>query len=169
MRNIITILAIGCISVFMITPHKTNAQWVCYYTPGPKDHIATLGVGCNDWYHYAPHPDIDIVPIKYIRVAYHIIQDENGGNNIPETGPGKFYLGLIINDAISRLRNLDSPQLNPPYIWPPITSPHIIDSRIQFALDAIYFHRDAELWDWNDPNHSTDQRAQASYNKFVVN
>ncbi len=169
MKNIPTFIAIVCISIFFVTPHKTCAQWVCHYTPNPEYHIATQGVGCNDRYHYAPHPDMDMVPTKYVRVAYHIIQDESGGNNIPDNNLGRYYIGLIRNHTIHSLRNLDSLQLNPPYVWPPVISPHIIDSRIQLHFDTIYFHRDSLLWDWNKPNYITNQIARDAYSKFVVN
>jgi hypothetical protein len=113
-------------------------------------------------------PDMDMVPIKNIRIAYHVLQDENGENNLDDVN-GKVFIHTIINYVNNRLADLNEPHLDEPYQWPAVTSPWITQSRIHLVIDTIFYHQDDEdLWDWTDCSYgNVTGKAYYAYEKYV--
>jgi hypothetical protein len=143
-------------------------QWQCFYINEPEEALLQNGEGCELWENYAPYPDMDMVPIKNIRIAYHVLQDENGENNLDDVN-GKVFIHTIINYVNNRLADLNEPHLDEPYQWPAVTSPWITQSRIHLVIDTIFYHHDDEnLWDWTDCSYDTvSLKAYYAYEKYV--
>jgi hypothetical protein len=146
------------LSSIVFTFNSAQAQWECLYEPSDEDVITDNGVGCDDWYNYAPYPDINLIPIKTIRVDFHIIQDENGNGNLSNIPEHIAYLNEIIYWVNWKYSGLSQLNLG-------VSSPYISDSRIRFSLDEIYFQPDAELWDFTT-NYSS--KAQEYYNTYII-
>lgn len=148
------------IIVLLFSTFKANAQSSCLFKLGNDDTYSIRGVGCDNWVNYAPYPNMNSVPIKYIRIDIHVIQDIDGNNNFLNIPSNTDFLSDIIERVNSKLTNLQELNLN-------VTSPHINDSRIRLSLDSIYFHQDSILWDFSGSGNYTT--ANLVYNKYIVN
>lgn len=137
---------------------NVKAQWECLYEPGDQDYILENGVGCDDWVNYAPYPNMELVPIKTVRAVIHIIQDENGNNNLENIPAHITFLNEIIGMVNDKLSGLDQLNLG--------TTPYISDCRIRLFVDDIVFHQNADWWDFST-NYS--YKSVQAYNFYVVN
>lgn len=100
-----------------------------------------MAIDCADRENYSP-ANPDYIPIKYVRLALHIFQKEDG----PEENFTDDDLDIIhdIFDGVNEVyANLDPVD--------PGTSAYIPDSRIQFVLEDenIFFWEDDDDWDWD--------------------
>lgn len=90
---------------------------------------------------YAQFRDSVLLPVKNLRISFHIFQDDNGHGNFQEDQPGQLdFLKQIIGWANQRLANLDT-------LKPVVTSPFVADCRVHIRLDTFFFHRDTRAWD----------------------
>ncbi len=86
------------ITIIIIAQAKLFGQWECFYINDPEEALLQNGEGCDLWENYAPYPDMDMVPIKNIRIAYHVLQDENGENNLDDVNGKVFIHTIILNN-----------------------------------------------------------------------
>jgi hypothetical protein len=84
--------------------------------------------------------DTALVPVKTLRIAIHVFQDDAGqGNFRQDSASHADFLDQLIIWANNRLANLDS-------LKPAFTSPFVSDSRVRIRVDTVYFHRDNQAW-----------------------
>jgi len=144
-------------------PLISLGQWECFTTQGNAD-LKIIGIGCDNWYNYVNYPNSNNLPIKTVRVAFHIIQDGNGNGNFQDLEADKNFLNNIIELINDKLSNLS--ELTIFGQTGQVASPYIKDCRIRVYLDAIYFHKDAELWDFSSNIYN---KVSQAYNRWVVN
>lgn len=120
---------------------------------------------CRDPMDYVPYPeDLDFFETRYIRLNFHIMNNEKGDQNFKEgTGEAEDYIPKLVENANMRLRenfkmNLpvgnDTPQLVPQYQY-------VIQN--QEDDDGIYYHYDDDLYYYL--NHGRDKN---NYDSKVV-
>ncbi len=138
---------------------KIKSQDAECYTPEPS--ITNLNntispsssIPCvNEDVSSNPHPTLYIpdnnTPIKTIRVNIHVMQNSAGGENFQENNPDDIaYLYSIIPGVNDVYSTIQAPE------WGgPTNDPYIVDSRIRFELEGIYFHQDDIGWTNNLSN-----------------
>lgn len=87
--------------------------------------------------------DIDEVPIKTVRISFHIFQKDDESENIPDNPAGHDYLDMVLdnmNDDMASLDNFDYTT----------TSPYFQDSKIRYEVVAIHFWENTEMWSKGD-------------------
>ncbi len=153
--------------VLYFTPLISYSQWECLTNIEDVNNQKQLGIDCDNWYNYADYPNTKNIPIKTVRVAYHIIQDGNGNGNFQNLEADKNFLKSIIQIVNNRLANLDELTVNG--LTGQVSSPYVKDCRIRLFLDTIYFHKDAELWDFSMDNSALKTKITNTYNKWILN
>lgn len=85
---------------------------------------------------YIPTPNS---PIYTVRLNLHSMQEDDGSGNFQNNVADIAFLNQLIN----RVNELYSD--NQPPIWNGLQpDPYIVDSRIRFRIDEVYFHQDSE-------------------------
>ena len=118
---------------------------------------------CNDWNTYTTLNDN--TNIKYVRIAYHLFNKNDGTGNIPNNPTNRQMLHdftyFYINNKMNNLSVMNLPT----------SSPHIADSKIQFVLDTIYFWNDTFGWDGTIDNQvpAGSEKGDSLYTTYVVN
>jgi len=116
------------------------------------------GTACNDWYNYAVIGQIETLQIKTLRIAFHIIQDDNGEGNLTDSPEHIAFLNDVIDMINAKFGGLSQLNLG-------VSSPNVTDSRIRINVDDIYFHQNTTLWDFSS---DVTTKANACYELFVV-
>jgi hypothetical protein len=81
------------------------------------------------------------LPVRTLRVAIHVFQDDNGtGNFQRDSLVEEEFLRKLVGWVNHRLANLDT-------LRPVMPSPFIGDARVQIRLDTLFYHRDSKAWD----------------------
>jgi len=83
--------------------------------------------------------DLDIVPVKHIRIIYHVFQKDDGSENIPDSPDGRDFIEGMHDHANFILRNLDP-------MTHATTSGYVPDSKVQYNNMGIYFWQDDIQW-----------------------
>lgn len=104
---------------------------------------------CRNSEHYIPDSTLlSATPIRFVKLNFHIIYDENGTNNFPKE-EGIEYIQQLILQANSRLAN------NTKMFLPIGNTTPVLPIRVQYVLTGktndpndigIYFHNDSLLW-----------------------
>ncbi|MFA5815346.1 MAG: hypothetical protein WC865_06980 [Bacteroidales bacterium] len=85
--------------------------------------------------------DSVLLPVRYLRVAIHVFQDDAGQGNFRQDIAGQEgFLHQMVDWVNQRLANLDT-------LKPSVSSPYVADSRVRIRLDTIFYHRDSWAWD----------------------
>ncbi len=122
-----------------------------------KEYLQTIGIrptsyeatakGCKDQLNYIPDSNaIDQTPIKYIRVNFHVICDDDGKGNFAEEEGRRFVYDVYnaANEKLGRNKQMNLPVGN---------STPTLPMRYRYLLtgrpddpndDGIYFHNDSE-------------------------
>jgi|GEM_PF-3303167 len=122
----------------MITSLNLFSQDDCYSED--DTYSSSLAIDCADRENYSPI-NSDYIPIKYVRVALHVMQKEDGSGNFTSSDLSIIYeIFDYVNDIYADLDAVS-----------PGTSAYIPDSRVQFVLEEenIFFWQDDEDWDWS--------------------
>lgn len=98
-------------------------------------------------------------PIITVRISLHIMQKSNGTGNFQNNSQDLAYLNSLVTGMNSRYSHLDTPLVGG--VTGVLTVP---DSRIQFELTGIYFHRDDAAW-----NDYGDIYSFNCYDNYAVN
>lgn len=108
---------------------------------------------------YIPTPSS---PIYTVRLNLHSMQEDDGSGNFQNNAEDIAFLHQLIN----RVNEFYSD--NQPPIWNGQQSdPYIVDSRIRFRIDGIYFHQDSENCHKKPYNESTS--SDVYFNQYGVN
>src|SRR5690554_5570459 len=102
--------------------------------------------------------DIDEVPIKTIRVSFHIFQKDDGSENIQNDTEGNDYL-----DAIEWSMNYY--MSNMPMFDYTTSSPYYSDSKIRYEVVATHFWQNTEMW--KKGSAKTKSKGDSLYN-FIM-
>lgn len=131
----------------------------------------TAAPPCDDYTKYAPIIS-NHTPIKYVRIAIHVLQDNNGNGNWQNTPThlgilrgfieGLTENGVYFNGVNGRYGGLQ------PSNQASTTSAYIPDSRIRFSLEDIYFHQNDNAWNQSN-NNPNALDGEALYQLYVVN
>lgn len=115
-------------------------------TPHPEISVMSGPSDCIDM-------DIDEVPVKTIRITFHVFQKDDGSENIPDNPTGRNWLeNTLMNSVNGVMSNLDPMNLS-------TSSPYFSDSKIRYEVMNIYFWKDTDLWakgDRYNHNHGQD-------------
>ncbi len=120
---------------------------------------------CDQWDKYKPTSDKYLyLPVKRIRIVFHVLRDGNGLGNIPDNTDGRNYIALIKN-------HLNGIMENPAALTGNISSAHIPDTRIRYAYDdeaqpSIYFYDNQTLYD-DYLNYSPTTSISTLYDELV--
>jgi len=94
-------------------------------------------------------------PIITVRIAFHIMQDDNSSGNFQNIPSHRTYLNNIANHTNYLLSNLGVLNIG--------TTPYIQDSRIRIYLEDIYFHPHTSDW------ANSGSTSNYLYGKYVTN
>jgi len=89
---------------------------------------------------YGWKADSVLQPVRYLRVAIHVFQDDAGYGNFPEDSVHTGFLHQLVEWANHRLANLDT-------LKPSVSSSFIADTRVRIRLDTVFYHQDSKAWD----------------------
>ncbi|GHT19347.1 hypothetical protein FACS189429_6940 [Bacteroidia bacterium] len=78
--------------------------------------------------------------ILTIRVNLHIMQEDDGSGNFPQTQETEQYLADLITGVNFMYANIHPPEWNGE-----TNDPYIRNSKIRFRIDGIYFHRNSAV------------------------
>jgi hypothetical protein len=128
---------------------------------------------CNDFKNYVPDTNyLNATPVKYVRLNFHIISDNNGENNFSEIN-GRHYVTQLVEQANYHLRNNAKMRLpvgnNTPVL--PVRIQYIISGNPEAAGDdGIYFHNDTQLMFANKKgsNMNDSYYSSALYEKYGI-
>lgn len=99
--------------------------------------IEQIGVACGLAYSYSPLVP-EHVPIKTLKVAYHLFQNDDGSGNFSLNNPDHVaYLNNVEMVVNLRLANLGPLNIG--------NSPYIIDTRVRIDVVAMYEHRNTSV------------------------
>lgn len=102
--------------------------------------------------------DIDEVPVKTIRVSFHIFQKDDGSENIQNDAAGNDYL-----DAIEW--SMNHYMINLPMFDYTTSSPYYTDSKIRYEVVKKNFYQNTEMW--KKGNYKTTAKGDSLYN-FIM-
>lgn len=138
---------------------STAGTWCCQYpdaytTADLSQYTTTDGApttACGDYHGY--YTDTSAVrqsdiPVKYIRVNFHVMQDDDGRHNFDEAAGQLYYRNIIsyANDLLGRNNRLFLPYGQPPPLLPTRYRLHLAEHHERPGEPGIYFHRDSELY-----------------------
>lgn len=84
---------------------------------------------------YIPSPNS---PVYTVRLNLHIMQEDNGSGNFQDQAADKAFLMQLIDDVNTAY------SVNHQPIWNGLRNdPYVVDSRIRFRVDGIYFHKNS--------------------------
>ena|GEM_PF-4731585 len=135
--------------------------------------LTTAPALCEDYSKYAP-VIADHTPIKHVRIAFHVFQDANGNGNWQNTPAHLGILRGFIDGLTDNLGNWYGGvnhrfgQLAPPSVTVANPTPYILDSRIRFDLEDIYFHQNTNAWNQSNNNAQALSNEQL-YTTYVTN
>lgn len=123
-------LLLVIIFTLLMTTHSFG-QWTC----------GTIGTGSGSQMKSSTCVDMDIddVPIKTIRVTFHIFQKDDGSGNIPDNADGHNYLKAVGSGMNNRMSNL-------PMFDYSTSSPYYQDSKIQYEVVDTQFWKNTTMW-----------------------
>ena len=122
---------------------------------------------CNNIKAYEPDT---AQPIKYVRVNFHIMQDDNGLNNFEEV-EGRAYIHQYMNVVNDKLAN------NQKMYLPKGNNTPVLPTNYRFVLapdpsipgdDGIYFHQDEELYYFLVRGKKRHQASKFIFNKYGI-
>lgn len=135
------------ISAFLIVIINANAQLSCSMINSTVIQKA-LSANCGSIHDYSVYPIDTHTPIKYVRISFNIFQRTNGtGSFSASDAIIKSYFQEMIDSANYRLAHIQ-PIVCTPTCNPPITSPHVIDSRIRLVYNNTYIYKDDNLYNY---------------------
>jgi hypothetical protein len=86
-------------------------------------------------------PDSVLLPVRNLRVAIHVFQDDTGhGNFHQDSTDQEGFLLQLVDWVNNRLANLDT-------LRPAVSSQYVADSRVRIRLDTLIYHWDTRAWD----------------------
>ncbi len=98
--------------------------------------------GCDNFAKYAPEIP-EYMPIKNVRLIFHVIQKDDGSDNFQESST----TNVIFDDYLAQLNWMYSNLKVTNFIVPDCPPGDIVDSRIRFIKGApIIFHQNTNLW-----------------------
>lgn len=102
--------------------------------------------------------DIDEVPIKTIRVTFHIFQKDDGSGNIQNDSEGNNYLDDIA-------WSMNHYMINLPMFDYTTSSPYYTDSKIRYEVVDTHFWKNTEMW--KKGNYKTSAKGDSLYD-FIM-
>ncbi|MDD4646137.1 MAG: hypothetical protein PHY99_09135, partial [Bacteroidales bacterium] len=85
--------------------------------------------------------DTLLQPVRNLRIAIHVFQDDSGvGNFCMDSAGHQDFLDQLIGWVNNRLSNLDT-------LKPAVSSVFVGDSRVRIRLDTLFYHHDTKAWD----------------------
>ena len=99
--------------------------------------------GCDNFMNYAPNADNpSYTTVKNVQLVLHVFQKDDGSRNFQNTSEDIDLLNQTISEVNSIFGNSDAINNQDPNC----PTEHIPDSRIQFNLSQILFHKDSDAW-----------------------
>jgi|GEM_PF-6726518 len=141
-RKITVLLSLLAIPLFSIG--QNQFQFECS-TIAEEDHSIRAGncayndIFANEIVNYAFIPTANS-PIYTVRLNLHIMQEDDGSGNFQDTPEDRAFLQQLI-DGVNYMYG-NSPQ---PICDGVVTENYIVDIRIRFRIDGIFFHRNSPL------------------------
>ena len=83
-------------------------------------------------------------PIYTVRLNVHVLQKDDGSGNFEDNSVNRAFLQQLVNDVNYMYANCQQPVCNG--IFEPN---YIIDTRIRFKIDGIYFHKNTSAYPTN--------------------
>ncbi len=126
---------------------------------------------CRDQLNYIPDlQHLDQTPIKYIRVNFHVMcNDEGKGNFDPKMG--RYFINMVLKAANGKMKGNKKMNL------PPGNDTPVLPMRYQYVLtghpsdakdDGIYFHNDDELYGMIGSGKNRNIYNKDVYNKYGI-
>lgn len=137
--------------------NSINAQNTDCGTNDPAPSVILGGPACSQTINYAPD---ELTDVKYVRITFHVLQNDFGDSNVTNNSAGIDYLIQIVDEMNNRMKYMLPMNL-------PTTSPYFENSKIEFVLENFYFHQNTLAWDFSTGIFSND-RTQI-YNQYVTN
>lgn len=147
LKSALHTIGTGIVLVLSQAANGQGPECMTYVGPEVEQQAANCGQ-FGDAFHarfkhqsaYVPGQALNPGAIKTIRIAVHVWQDENGGNNYPDNEATR----TLINGAIAHLGN-DMWSNNEPPSDPVPGAPFISDTRIRVDYYGLTFHQNAAL------------------------
>lgn len=138
------------VTILVLYCHNLSAQFQCGTTYDAQTY-QMMSMPCIDM-------DIDEVPVKTIRVSFHVFQKDDGTGNIPNNSIGHNYLDAVEYSMNHGMENLSMVDYT-------TSSPYFQDSKIRYEVVDTHFWQNTEMWSKGDAN--TTANGNALYN-FVM-
>jgi len=165
---LVILLAFSCKS-------KKKAQFVKTIQkledPNMLIRLQELGNPCRDPLNYVPDPEhLDHFPMKYIKVNFHVIRNDEGLGNFGEK-EGTKYMNQLLWNATGKLKNNvkmklplgnDTPVLPMRYTYVLTPDPSIPGD------DGIYFHNDDEHYYVNIKGKNKNNYDRSVFEKYGI-
>jgi hypothetical protein len=137
------------IRAFCNTPYDTSFQK--YLIPGCQV-MGDYSLYINGIEDYIPDANSRTL---YVRVNFHIMQRQTGNKrNFDENNPNDVdFLENFFERMNTAFSNIEAPKWCDPPDCGLTGDPYITDSKIQFILENIYYHRDDLGWTNNNTLH----------------
>ncbi len=127
---------------------------------------------CNDVIDYAPDPRYpDHTPMKYLRMNFHIMNSEDGKQNMTEKR-GNWYINDLVKQCNTRLGDNTKMNLpvsnNTPVI--PINIRYVLTGKTGAANDdGIYYHYDDDFYYFVSSGKNKNNYSRAVIDKYAIN
>ena len=154
---------------------KKNAEFINSIQKIEDDSLSArakeLGDACRDPMNYVPDPDhLDHFPIKYIKVNFHIIRNNEGKGNFQEE-EGRKYMKTTMHSAKENLRankKMNLPVGNDTPVRPLRYSYTLTGDPSVPGDDGIYFHNDDDHYYINTKGKNRNNYDRSVFEKYGV-
>lgn len=121
---------------------------------------------CDLYENYTPSIP-EHTPIKNVCIAIHVFQKDDGTANFQQKPNHIKWIKKIVASVNATMGSLPPMRLES-------KSAHIVDSRIRYKLDTIFFHRDDSAWNMKCKQHYTKECRMSKafgdglYKKYII-
>lgn len=102
----------------------------CYRIGGPTDE--------SEFNPFIPNANS---PIYTVRLNLHIMQEDDGTGNFP----GNLATRILLYNMVQDINNIFYSNMQQPVCNGILTPNFIVDTRIRFRIDGIYFHKNSSI------------------------
>ena len=118
--------------IFFLLTYSVNTFSQCTTT------MNGATTNCISWFDYCPNTsNVNYFPVLRFRLSIHVIQNDDGSGNLQNNTTDSNYIDSMTSSLNRMMRTLPQPspqhELNP--------SPLFRDSKIQYVVSNIFFHR----------------------------
>ena len=136
------------ITAILLTGCMTSTWTYQETDPVFQPRMELTGPNCADWAEYIPDTaNPELQAFRRIRVNFHVMRNDEGTNNFPDSAHAVRYIHNLLDDANKKLRNntqMHLPLGNNTQVRPIHYQYVLTPSRDKPENGGIYFHNDSE-------------------------